>query len=215
MFTDVDYFEALNGRKFRFSKMASSTKALVWEKFKNEDGWNKETCTCLDIHYIPTDTLKSLKIWDTLNAETQASVIEAQSKDEEMINALEESCRKGRKGRKSKLTGFPKIITCVQCHSEVKVCPSVLNKKLEKIGKTIEEYIKDYHCTTCVPVRKGRVSSGKCKSVDLVCKCGNKVSYPLNLAQKMADKKGKILEAFVNEYVCQVCNPTKGRQKKA
>lgn len=110
---------------------------------------------------------------------------------------------------------LPKELVCSKCSGKVNVVPSVLLKRIEKLGVTIEKYVAEFKCQTCFST-KGRKRNPELANVpkELVCnKCKMaKPCPPSGIAQR-AKLKGKTIEEFLKSYFCQVCVPTKGRKK--
>lgn len=120
-------------------------------------------------------------------------------------------CKKCGKG--DRVANIPQKLTC-SCGKEISVVPSILIKRVGKLGVTLENYIKNFKCQVCMPT-KGKKSTGKkIIPIELICKCGNTVIYPSSVIKKNAEKKGMTECEYVKGYVCQSCHSTKGRHKK-
>lgn len=122
-------------------------------------------------------------------------------------------CCPPKRGRQKNPANIPTEMVC-SCGKKVTYPLSHIKRVAETKGKSVEEFIKEYECKSCNPPLKGRKKDPKNAPQDLICSCGSKVTYPLNNIRKVAGKKGKTVEEFINGYRCQKCNPTKGRQKK-
>ena len=133
------------------------------------------------------------------------------------------SCEPRHRGKRSsgKWSSLPKELVCKTCGKVQPQHPSMTEKQATLLGKTFQEFVDAWNCRSCRPKvkrvmtgKRARKSDGSCAPTDLVCKCGNKVTYPLNIVKQRAEKKGLTLEKFIKTYVCQTCKPTKGRYKK-
>lgn len=128
------------------------------------------------------------------------------------------------RGRKANplFAGIPKELTCRKCGSKTQSAPSNTHARAEAKGITVEEFLKQFVCQICEPRKRGRPAGcGKKPNPEyanvpkeLVCKCGNKVAVAQSALVKRANDKGMTVEAFVGQYKCQICHPTKGRKPK-
>jgi len=160
---------------------------------------------------VGKDNLQFLKLWDSIPEDEQKKIEAVQ---EEIVTDVANKMAKARAARKKKYENIPRVLVCTKCKSKINIVPSIIVKKLEKLNLTIEKYTEGFICTVCRPVKRGRKANPKNAPQDLVCKCGKKITYPLNYIKKVAEKKGKTVEEIIKGYKCQVCSPTKGRNKK-
>lgn len=223
MYDDLEFFEALGGRKFRFVCMETPTLMKVWERPVKRDRWNdaiEEYLGGLDVRSVDMETLKKIKVWEELSPDVQKEIIEGLTQKTQAVHSLME---KARAGRRRKYLNVPKEIVCTKCNAKVEVVPSVLVKKVEKLAEqkkpmlfTMDDYIKTYECTKCCPPVRGKKANPMFANLpkELVCKCGNKVALNPYVLKKKADKEGTTMEKLIEGYRCQICNPTIGRRKK-
>jgi len=116
--------------------------------------------------------------------------------------------------RGSGVVQAPTELVC-KCGAKISVSPSILNKRIEKLGITLEKYVKGYQCQKCHPT-KGRKSNPDNAHLpkELVCKCGKQVKSSPSAIIAAAGRKKITPEEYVKKYRCQTCCPTKGRHKK-
>jgi hypothetical protein len=208
LFADCIMFEDKDGVDNYFVK-ADKNRIQVWTRPNTVE--HSYIFQALDLSKVSKDILSG--VWGKLPEALQQKVIDAQ---DSRIEVLKERLVVARQKRQNKFGSLPKELTC-GCGNTMKPNYSVLQKKADALMIPLVDMIKDWKCKICKPVKRGRVAQGGVKmgKVDLVCKCGNGVSYPTNIAEKMASKKGLTLEKMVKGYVCQKCCPTKGKPKKA
>jgi hypothetical protein len=215
-------FEALNGRKFRFIKMYSPNIVMVWEILKKDhDGWNREKLVGIDVHKINIDVLKSLKIWDDLSEEVKNRVVNGVNSVDSVNNVIvnkesnvinkEDSIM----ARTSKHVGVPNQVTCIKCGGKTAIAPSILAVRIEKSGKSIEDFVSNWACAKCVPPVRGRKPNPELANYpkQMTCSCGNKVNTNISYLKIKADKKGVTVKSLIDSFKCQTCEPTKGRHK--
>jgi len=210
-------FEALRGRKFRFVAMYEPAIMKVWEIYPSKGGVKSERLGGLRVHDVDVQTLKDIKVWDKLTPEVQKEIENNIHQKKAEVHGLME---KARAARGKRYANVPRELVCIKCQAKITIPPGTLVKRVEKIAQkkqilfTVEDYVKQYTCQVCNPT-KGRKSDPNAPAkVELVCKCGKKVSYPHSIAKKQADKKGLTIEKYIAQYKCQKCCPTKGRKKK-
>jgi rubredoxin len=218
VFNIADYFDALNGRKFRFVRMVGKNQLLVWEFNKNEYGMLMETCTGLDCIDVAEDTLKSIGVWDQLEEKVKQEIsagITTQTK------AVHERMADARSGKRKKYIDVPKELVCIKCGKKQNIQPSVTAKVIEKMVAsgvviTASEYVKNWQCPVCNPKRRGKKANPEFAGLPkkMTCKCGK--SVPANFAQlkKKAELMGTTLQKLMEGFKCQVCEPTKKFRRK-
>lgn len=84
--------------------------------------------------------------------------------------------------------------------------------KKEIIG--VHEETKAERKERMAHARKQRKKKYEGLPKELVCKCGKKVTANWSILNKKADKLGIPAVELAEKYLCQSCNPTKGRKKK-
>lgn len=223
-----EIFEALNGRKFRYVKMYSPSIVMAWEIFKKDhSGWNKEKLVGIDVHKINIDILKSLKIWDDLSEEVKNEVVNGISLENAVNNGsnvsdssnnvtkVEQIKEDSIMGRTSKHVGIPNELTCSKCGIKMLIAPSILVVRIEKSGKSVEDFTKDWSCSKCVPPVRGRKPNPELDNYpkQMTCSCGNKVNTNVTYLKAKAEKAGTTIQALIDGFKCQTCAPTKGRHK--
>lgn len=207
-------FDAMN-LNFEFVRFNKPDKIVAWKVPISKEG--HYNMGIIKVQSVDIDTLKFLGVWEQLSKEVQDSILNRKDLD---IREKQERMEHARKHRRNKYENVPKEIKCSICGTMIKVAPGLLFKRIEKMCKekniaiNIDDYIKVFKCQVCCPT-KGRKSTGKCVPIELVCKCGNKVTYPKNILMKQAEKRGVTLEEHIKGYACQKCKPTKfGKGKR-
>ena len=188
-----------------------SKKIVYWEHEKSY-GENTDTCKHMSISHLSFDILKELCIWDKLTPEDQERHGNGGQK---RIQEIKERTSEGTgKKRVEKHPNVPEELTCITCNKTQKIVKSVLVARVEKQEISLEDYIKGFQCQACNPT-KGRKANPKYAHLpkELVCKCGNKVATSAGAIVAKAEKLKITPEEVVKQYVCQTCNPTKGRKK--
>ena len=207
---ELDCFETIDGT-FHYFVRFHKRKILCWTEDSNPIGgtycYNSEF---IDVTRLDESALTLLKIWGKLPKKLQEEII---NRKEVEKTVLQEKMANIRKEKRKKYPNIPREITCTNCNVVVKTVPSLIAKKLEKSDSTIEKYTESFECTKCNPPVKGRQKNPANAPREMVCKCGRKISYPLNVIKKAAEKKKLNVEEFIKEYRCQICVPTRGRKK--
>jgi hypothetical protein len=211
----VSDFE-IGWNKFNFVRLDKPDNIVAWKLGKDWEGWNYDHLGIVKAARLTSDILKRLNVWDKLDNETRIEMEKIEADPNYVINTRME---KAKKGRRNKYPNVPKEIACIECGQTIKMQASLLVKRAEKWANgnvllTVFDFIKQFKCQSCNP-SKGRKGTGKCKPTELICKCGNKIIYPMNVLKKRAEKKGITVEKLISSWVCQTCNPChKGRPRK-
>lgn len=118
-------------------------------------------------------------------------------------------------GRTSKHVGIPNELTCSKCGIKKSIAPSILAVRIEKSGKSVEDFSKDWACSSCVPPVRGRKPNPELANYpkQMTCSCGNKVNTNVTYLKAKAEKAGTTIQALIDGFKCQTCAPTKGRHK--
>jgi len=207
LIADYVNFKTVDGVEHYFVKYIKPTFLLCWTKTDRKD----YDCSGVNVRDVDVDTLKTLRVWNNLSETMQEEIkVEKELK----TNGTQESITDVKKGRRKKYPDIPKEITCISCKNVIQIPPSVTAKKLEKMDSTIEKYVEVYECSKCNPPKRGRQKDPNNAPQEMVCKCGNKVTYLMNHIKKVAEKKGKSVEEFINGYECKKCNPPLGPRQK-
>lgn len=215
--SEADCFPALS-QKFEFVSLEKPDVMIV-RKHWNENGLHCSQLGLLRVHSVDIEVLKRYDIWPKLSTETQKSIENMTMAEKEAVNNLLE---KARAGRKQKYPNVPRELECITCHKKVSIPPSVLVARVEKIAKTkgstyiMDDYIKVFQCTKCVPVARGRKANPLYAHLpkELVCKCGKRVSTNSTALAKAAGKKKITIEKYIESYRCQSCFPTRGKHSR-
>jgi hypothetical protein len=129
------------------------------------------------------------------------------------------------KGRKSGNKSLPTILKChgENCNNEVTYASANLIKYAERKGLTINELIASYKCQSCAPSKRGKGAKTETNEtttrrppIELKChgeNCNKVQVYAYAALVGIAEKKGKNIEELINNYKCQSCFSTKGRNK--
>lgn len=218
------FFEALGGRKFRFNGNMQDTNILkVWEILAVSGGYNQEIFGGLPVDKVEVEILKKIGVWDRLSPEYQKKLELDQTKTrEEETSSTYNLMKKARAARKQKYINVPRELVCTQCGNKISIQPGVLMNRVEKIAKkgqilfTVDDYVKKYLCQVCNPT-KGKRPNPEAIGLpkELICiKCKAIQSCSPSSILQRAKKKNLTPQQFLDAYVCQVCNPTRGRRKK-
>lgn len=206
LFGDCISFKDLSGRDLLFVRFGNPDKLLVWEKPYFKDGFNESICKVISVKTVDVDTLKTLNVWGKLSEDAQKEIYQRTEQEKADIIQGEQPAMFG---RKLKYPDIPKEIDCSSCGCAIKIVPSIIGKRLEKSGISIEDYLKTFQCQKCKPVKE--VVSEK---ISLVCiQCGKNVSTTNSQVEARAAKKSMTVEYFTKQFQCQTCNPTKGAKK--
>jgi len=204
--------------KFDFVRLDKPDNIVAWKKGIDWDGWNIGHLGIIKAGCINSDVLKRIEVWDKLDAVVRDDIEKIENDVDYVISTRMDNARRGRKNR---YPNVPKEVVCVECGEKLEIQPSILVKRAEKWAKgnvllTVFDFIKQFRCQSCYKTPRGRVSTGKCKPTELLCKCGNKIIYPLNVLKKRADKKGITVEKLIGGFKCQTCSPChhRGRPRK-
>jgi hypothetical protein len=225
---EVESFSAL-GRKFKFVKMYSPTIMMVWEVLAKEYGWNRENLVGIDVHKVDISILKHLGVWEGLSDEVKkeienpvsvssvSSVSSASSVSNSVssVNVNNKKKEEDKMGRKSKHIGIPNELTCGKCGNKTAIAPSILVVRIEKSGKSVEDFISGWACSKCVPAARGRKPNLEFANYpkELTCACGYKINSNISYLKAKAEKTGTTIQALIDGFKCQKCVPTKGRHK--
>ena len=184
-------------------------------------GENVEGFYDLRVLDVDSDELKALGVWDNLSQEVKDKSLRVD--DGEVIEA-KERMEHARKHRKGKYIGVPDQVACSNCFEPQKMSRGLIVKNAEKwaakngILPDVDKWIKQWTCQKCHKTPRGRKPSHNLPpKVELVCvrKCGKKIIYPASIVAKTIAKKGITLEQYVGNFVCQICENTRGRKKKS
>jgi hypothetical protein len=215
--SDVSGFE-IGRHKFNFVRLDKPDNIVAWKKGVDWEGWNIDHLGILKAGCINSDILKRIEVWDQLDEHVRSDIETIEADVDYVINTRMDRARKSRKDR---YPNVPKEVVCIECGEKIKIQPGTLVKRAEKWAKgnkllTVFDFIKQFKCQVCNPTPRGRVSTGKCKPTELVCKCGNKIIYPMNVLKNRAEKKGITVEKLISSFKCQTCNPCRhrGRPRK-
>jgi len=218
------FFEALGGRKFRFDgRMHDANTLKVWEILAAADGYNHQIFGGLPIEKVDIETLKKIGVWEKLSPECQKKLESDQAAAKESeISAAHDLMEKARAARKQKYINVPRELVCTKCGNKISIAPGILVNRVDKIAKkkqiifTVDDYIKQYLCQTCNPT-KGKSANPETVGLpkELICtQCKSvKSCLPSSILQR-AKNKNMTPKQFLDTYVCQTCNPTRGRRKK-
>lgn len=209
----------VNGKQFRFVRFEDPDNVVAW-KLGKQVGEHVERLGILKIDKVDISDLKIIGIWDRLDKDVQDNLIKLEEGD---VIAKKERMDNARKYRRGKYPGVPHEVECVECKTIQKMSPGQIVKNAEKwalknnVLPDVEKWIRQWRCQECFKTPRGRKSTGKCKPIELHCsKCKNTVTYPTNILQKRAEKKGITLEKLISGFICQCCSPChRGRPKKS
>jgi len=137
----------------------------------------------------------------------------------DMVKSLKcKKCEPIKRGRQSKDGKITKVELKCKCGNSVTYPSNMIKKMAEKKGISIDEMVKGYVCQTCNPTKlgRGRKPSGKVKQAKTwkCMKCGKEVTANWTYLNAKAKKMNVDVDELVKSFNCQICVPTKGRQKK-
>jgi len=202
-------FETIDGDTCYLIKVVEGKMLFCWKEIRASTSEGEYACGLLNPRNVDKETLEGLGVWSKLDT-TIRSDIES-GLNQKKVEAVEKM-EKARRGRKKKDPNLPEYLEC-KCGYKTRAVWSALNKKADQLGIPAIDLAKNYQCQKCNPT-KGHGRGKKREPVELVCKCGHKVTYPASTADSIAKKKGITVQQLVKGYKCQTCHPTKGRKKK-
>lgn len=210
-------FMSRSRKEFHFISL-DGDKLRVNYRFRKE-GETGETFYNLPITSVDADNLKFLGVWDGLSEDVKNKIIKFDEGGVEEENIRLENARKY---RRNKYVDIPDQVVCSKCGREQKMNPAIIVARSEKIAKdrnsvyTAEDYVRDFLCQKCFSTKGRKANPNALVKVELVCKCGAKVTYPGSIALKFATKKGITLDQYIKNFACQTCKPSpRGRPKKS
>lgn len=213
-FEEMVDFDSVDGRSFKLIKYVSPRMLHAWlHKNPSEYVLGK-----LDIGDVSVDMLKQIDIWKEIPSNIQK---ELESKIIQQVEDVSSKMEKARAGRRARYKDVPREVVCASCGKTFPIAPGSIVKKVDMLVASgviinIPEYVSQWKCQKCNPT-KGRKKNPELANVpaELVCnKCKTvKACPPSSIAQR-AKLKGITIQKFLDTYVCQVCNPTKGRGRK-
>jgi hypothetical protein len=205
-------FEDKDSEELYFVKLLENRHIFAWES-RYQDGGFSHYARRIPLSQVPIETLKQINIWDNL---TDGEKSELQRLEEGEVQGTHAHMEKMRRRRRMKYEGVPREVVCCGCGLKQKMAPAQIVKRAEKEVRSIENWVKEFRCQKCNPVKRGRKADPKYAHLpkELVCKCGNKVNTSPSAIVTRAKKLGITPEEVVNQYVCQKCAPTKGRHKR-
>ncbi|HII94239.1 MAG TPA: hypothetical protein HA367_00625 [Candidatus Methanofastidiosum sp.] len=205
-------FKTLDDETNYFVRTSPPDKLLVWSPLKKDIGRNAtgyEHCEMriINMREVSKEELEKIEVWGQLTEDVQKSIMTGGDAKKSQVH---ERLSKARASRTKKYENVPKELKC-KCGVVIKVAPTVLLGRIEKLGVTLQEYVDKFECQSCHPTkgRKPNLSNSNLPK-ELVCKCGAKVKTNATALKKSAEKKGISIEEIIKNYSCQKCNPTKG-----
>ncbi len=204
------------GESFEIFKFLPPDRIQVWDKsIKSKgDSWTGmgggcfELIRILKLQDVELEVLKNMKVYSLLSDEVKKELeghvyIENGDKIELM--------KKARAARKSKYENMPSELICSVCKVSVEAIPSKIAAECNRKEIMLVDYLSSFKCKKCKNLDK----PAKSQKVKLVCKCGKEIIYPISSLDKVLERKGLTLEAYVSSYQCRKCGPPSnfGRDK--
>jgi len=210
-----------DGKSMEVVKLVHPDKILVWDKSgkATSDSWTgmsggtEELLRLIKLEDIDLELLKKLKVWNVVAPEVQSAV---SNHVRVIVENAHDVMAKARAGRKVKFANIPREMICVKCAEPIKVVPSTVAAKVEKLGILLVDYIKDFHCQHCRgPVTRGKKPNPAFAHLPKVmkCKCGKEVVINVYQLKNKAEKMNTTIEELIKNFECQGCNRTIGRKK--
>jgi len=164
---------------------------------------------------VDVDNLKFLGVWDQLPNEMQEKLIKGDIDGE---NEAKTRMDHARQHRRNKYPDIPREVKCNNCGVVQKMAPGNIAARIDKLASErgiylLDDFLKDFQCQKCRPTKGRRAKHNLPPKIELVCSCGNRVSYPASIVSKTLEKKGITLEQYQSGYKCRTCKPFRGRQK--
>jgi hypothetical protein len=205
----IDFWERLDDR-------LPEPHLRVWQLI-DKFGDHIHIAKAIPIVILNKSILEDLGVWALLSEEWKSKVGVRQTIAGENSETNQDENEDGseRKQRKS-YKDIPEQITCVQCKQPISINKSQVAKQLETLNVSIETYQKEFKCSVCKPRRRGRQPNPVLSTIpkEMVCtKCKAVVKTVPAQTKIRYEKMGLTLEQFIKQFVCQKCNPTKGRGK--
>jgi len=199
-----------DGSEYFIYKFVKPRHFLCWRSVKNYSGYGELSLGKVDLTEFDPDILESNGVWKELGEDVKKAITDVKHDKESHFKSRMDSMRKC---RKPKYPGLPREVECVQCHAMIKIVPSVLAKRIEKLNVLTDDYLKGFHCQNCRST-KGKKANVANAFKEIVCtKCGAKVMRPPAYILAYAKRKNLTVEEFAKVYCCQSCVPTRGRKK--
>lgn len=168
---------------------------------------NEMTLSFIRAQDVPASELKTLEIWDLLS-DTIKQEIEGLDKVEDIeAHEVMAHARKHRKGN-PEYAGLPRMIKCNNCNKEQYIGPAMLLKKIQLKKVTTEEFVKDFVCSKCKPMHRGKKPSAKYINMVRELHCHHdgctfvKPQHP-SATEKQAKSSGKTYQEFVDTWLCR------------
>lgn len=206
--------------KFNFVRLDKPDNIIAWRLGRDWEGWNVDRLGIIKAGTINSDILKRIEVWDKLDEHVRGDIEKIEADVDYVIGTRMENARRG---RKAKYPNIPKEIICSSCGNKVSIVPSVFVKKFEKVAAikgiayTIDLFIKEFQCTECVPVKRGRQPNPATAHLPHELECNGchtkKDVTPSGLVQR-ARSNNMTPEEFLKFYHCQGCKKTRGQHFK-
>ena len=212
---DLEEFTTKRGRHLYLIEFRKPNLLYAWEDMGKEYSINTLMPRLINVDRVSISSLKDIKVWDKLSKNVKDDIQTLKIEEGNYVNSKME---KARKSRTKKYPNIPREIICIECTKIIKVVPSIIAKRIEKTDVTIENFVSNFKCRECSPVKRGRAKNPKFANYpsELVCKCGNRTKVAASNLDAKAKLKGISVDELVKEYVCQKCCPRKrGRFGKA
>lgn len=216
LFNDLPALSSLNGDEYRFVKRDNNDLCVWRNDGKDYDVFKASFIKC-SAKQFSVETLKRINIWNKLDKDVKEYIESGQALkdfDEARMDRMENISSTSKTKKRRKYKGVPDKLKCTECGVYTKIAASVLVNRCEKNDISIEDYIAGYKCQRCNPTRGRAKKDWGDVPNHMVCKCGHVQKYSQSAIVGMAKKKGLTVEAFVGQYVCQKCNPTRGKHKR-
>ena len=155
---EFEELETRAGETVYFVKLYQPNKIQCWKQTREQ---NEILMSVLQVRDVSIEELKRMKLWDQLTAAIQKEV---EQHEATYRNAVQERMDHARSKRQKKYPNIPRELECTQCHERQMVSPGVTSQRVEKSGKTLDDWLGEYKCQKCNPTRgKGKRGQRKKK----------------------------------------------------
>lgn len=186
-----------------------------WPKFQTIRIWEVSfgggAFKIMKVEDFSVADLQAFGVWELLSPAFQEEIskgyVQVEAKYQQDKQDAHEERMEKRKGR-ADYVGIPREIECSKCGDKKAVAPANVIKYSEAANLTIEEWVKQFKCSTCEPRHRGRQANEKWVGLPREIHCSEKgctyiqKQHP-SMTDKMAKEKGITFEEFVSTWKCK------------
>lgn len=162
-------YKASNGVLYEFICYYEKQKQVYVNAVRHEGKDCTWVSQFLPITAFNVNDLKEFEVWGLLT-ESDQKMIEKNS----VVTKIDEDGEvKEVKHRvhHSEYLGIPKEFCCKSCGGTKILAPAIVIARSKAKGQTVEDFEKNFECSGCKPMRKGKEANPKYKGLSKVLKC--------------------------------------------